>query len=563
MSRRLSEIETDSDLPPSAQGAGTNTDQPRNAISMLEPFGGVLCAALSVLACSLFLPTQSLWIDEIDQLGGLTLTPFEVFRWLAGWSPQTFIVGTDCMPPASYWLGWLWSRFFGLGETQLRWLGVTCTALSTLLIFHTARANWGLASGFAAGLLFAISPNVIIMSVEIRAYPLYLLTSAATFWFFTRLLRSPGADATGCAIGLAVCSILDIYTHFFGMVLVGSCLLAALVVEAARGGRTGPIILAASLIAIASLGVMPPLLAAFEVRATKGITVHEVAAMKRVAELAKLLYRLFAAPSTQLSVAALAITVLGAAQASVASLAPKRRGHDPAVGLILCLAAGISVVFGASFFLKRIDALAPRYNLWMVSASLLLLSSGLAAKRKSLRTMARSGIALLVLASLYPTIALVVHGKSFAHNPHRQIQARIAQLGTEGVAVVHDASQWNYDLFISLRHALGPGLKQYLYSDGKVRELRIPAPPHKQVPIDFATLNPDFLVVLTSRPVKSWEIVDHLRAGSCPMKPGKLVGQLAASTKWMEVEQMVLVTFVSARMSVFSRVANKDRPAND
>ena len=234
-----------------------------------EILAGLFCSALSVLATALFLTHQVLWVDEIDQLGGLTLSPLEVVRWLAGWSKHDFMVPIDCMPPLSYWLGWLWSKAFGLGEIQLRWLGVTCMALSTLVVFRTARDAWGLASGFAAGLLFALSPNVINMGVEIRPYPLYLLTSAATLWCFTRLLNDPREFRTAWVIGLVACGIFDIYTHFFGLALIGSCLLVTLIVVASRGGRISPILTAVGLIGIACLGVLPFAMAAFKSQASR------------------------------------------------------------------------------------------------------------------------------------------------------------------------------------------------------------------------------------------------------------------------------------------------------
>ena len=45
----------------------------------------------------------------------------------------------------------------------------------------------GLASGWAAGLFFATSPGVVVIAVEIRAYPLFLLGAAASFYILVRL----------------------------------------------------------------------------------------------------------------------------------------------------------------------------------------------------------------------------------------------------------------------------------------------------------------------------------------------------------------------------------------
>ena len=519
-----------------------------------EILAGLFCSALSVLATALFLPRQSLWIDEIDQLGGLTLSPLEVVRWLAGWSNHDFMVPTDCMPPLSYWVGWLWSRVFGLGEIQLRWLGATCVALSTLIVFWTAREAWGLASGFAAGLLFALSPNVITMGVEIRAYPLYLLTSAATLWCFTRLLRDPRQFRTAWVIGLVACGIFDIYTHFFGLALIGSCLLVTLVVVASRGGKIGPILAAAGLIGIATLGVLPFAMASFRIYALEGNAVQTATAIN-AADLVKLIYRLFAGPPTSLSPWAVAASLMGAALGGVASLAPKHRGNTAGMGLISALTAGFVVVLGARFVLSALDTLAPRYNLWMVPAFILVLSSGLAAETRTFRSLALAGIVLLTASSGYSTMELAVRGDYFAHNPHRQIQATIRALGRDNVALIHDGPSWNYDLYLSLRYACGPDLRQYSYEDGDSQGIRVIDLPRKLRQADPMELDSEYLVVVSSRAVKSWEIVDHLRSGSSPVKEGFVARSLAASGNWIEVERKVMVAFVAARMNVFERVS--------
>ena len=536
--------------------------QDRGSVRHREILIGLFCSALCVISTSLFLPHQALWLDEIDQLGGLTLGPRDVVSWLAGWTQHDFLVDTDTSPPLSYWVGWLWSRVFGLGEIQLRWLGATCVALSTLIVFWTAREAWGLASGFAAGLLFALSPNVITMGVEIRAYPLYLLTSAATLWCFTRLLRDPRQFRTAWVIGLVACGIFDIYTHFFGLALIGSCLLVTLIVVALRGGRMGPIVIALGLIGIASLGVLPFAMASFKIRSYQGNPTATSTSISNAADLVKLIYRLFAGPPTSLSPWAVAASLMGAALGGVASLAPKHRGNTAGMGLISALTAGFVVVLGARFVLSALDTLAPRYNLWMVPAFILVLSSGLAAETRTFRSLALAGIVLLTASSGYSTMELAVRGDYFAHNPHRQIQATIRALGRDNVALIHDGPDWNYDLYLSVRYAIGPDFRQYCYKDGNSREIRVVEFPDKRVQTDLTALDQDYLVVVSSRAVKSWEIVDHLRRGSSPVDEGWVTRSLAASENWKEVERRVMVSFVSAKMTVFKKVSPGGNPVS-
>ena len=138
------------------------------------------CVLLAIMVPAFFMPHQSLWVDETTQLSGLTLGPSEVTAWLAGTDPHRFGVPPDRSPPMSYWIGWGWSRVFGLTEASMRWLGVVLVAFATMLVFDAGRRAWGCAAALTAGLLFALSPNVVVNAVEIRSYPLFLLAVSYT-----------------------------------------------------------------------------------------------------------------------------------------------------------------------------------------------------------------------------------------------------------------------------------------------------------------------------------------------------------------------------------------------
>src|SRR5580765_5828134 len=135
---------------------------------------GDLAAALAVACVAVglssgFAAQQEIWLDETTQLAGLSLGPARVLPWLAGADPGRFAgIPADRMPPLSYWVGWLWSQAFGRSEASLRALGVALGAAAALLVFASARRLWGRAAGYLAGLSFALSPNVIVSSVEIR-----------------------------------------------------------------------------------------------------------------------------------------------------------------------------------------------------------------------------------------------------------------------------------------------------------------------------------------------------------------------------------------------------------
>src|SRR4051812_4996931 len=87
----------------------------------------------------------------------------------------------DRMPPLSYWAGWAWSRAFGHSEASYRWMGVIVTACGAACVALAAGRLAGGLGALAAGLLFALSPNVMTMAAEIRAYPFLMAFASAAF----------------------------------------------------------------------------------------------------------------------------------------------------------------------------------------------------------------------------------------------------------------------------------------------------------------------------------------------------------------------------------------------
>ena len=172
---------------------------------------------------------------------GLSLGPTGVVRWLAGGEPNDTGQVRDRMPPLSYWLGWSWSRAFGLNEASLRWFGVACVAVAAAIVYEAARRAFGTASAWVAGLLFALSPSVIILSVEIRAYPLFTLWSALAFYGLVCLHAGPPDRRRTVYAALALVLPAAVATHFYGAVLAGSILTALVILNGFGAGRFRPI----------------------------------------------------------------------------------------------------------------------------------------------------------------------------------------------------------------------------------------------------------------------------------------------------------------------------------
>src|SRR6516165_12442891 len=89
---------------------------PRNSIFFSPMFCFSIVAALFIalfLELYKFAHAQNIWLDETTQLSGITLSPWEMLRWLSGINADRFGVPADRMPPVSYAVDWLWLRLAG------------------------------------------------------------------------------------------------------------------------------------------------------------------------------------------------------------------------------------------------------------------------------------------------------------------------------------------------------------------------------------------------------------------------------------------------------------------
>jgi 4-amino-4-deoxy-L-arabinose transferase-like glycosyltransferase len=519
---------------------------------------GMLCAAAGVVASLAYLPHAALWIDEATQLAGLTLDPSEVVRWLSGWSHPEFGQSDDRMPPLSYWLGWAWAQFFGLGEVQERLLGIVLVALATLLIFGSARRSWGALAGAASGLLFALSPNVVVNSVEIRAYPLLLLTSAATFCCLIRyLLDVPLGSWRVWLAGMTVCSILAVFTHFFGLVMAGGVFLAALVLTPRRGRQFASVLFAIVIVGLATAGIAPFVLAAIGVSGGSVDGAPDVAGEGRLVDLGKLAYRLFVHPTMSLSSWALALAAVGIVVSFATALAPKKGSTRPSAGLIVALVSGLLVVAIAHLSQTKFAAATPSYSLWTAPAFALVLGSGLGASSMAVRRAAGIAVSLVVAAYLYGDAQLAAHGDYFAHSPHTSVSAFIRRVGAERVALIHDkVGPPIWMVYSPVRQAFGGAVRQYALIEGtESGPMVVDYPDRREAAVDPAGLTAEYLVVVLPAMTSTGEIVQQLRHGIHPLGDGPVALALKADPRWALVEESTRVAFVSADIDLFRKVS--------
>ena len=512
----------------------------------------LFCAGISVYLGASFLPHQGLWGDEVTQLSGLTLGPFELLGWLSGADLGRFGVPDDRMPPLSYFVGMLWGFVFGEGATALRWLGVCCVALATVVVSRTAYRSYGVKSALIAGLLFALAPNVVYQSVTIRAYPLFILLSACAMYLLVRLVEALPEYDKGTLVGLVVVLVLASYTHYYGLVLAAGVLGAALLLTGR--GRRGPIIWCIAVAGVAVLGLIPFVLGALQV--SSGAPGHPGGG----GEVMRLLYRLCGHPSMwvnkYLTVAGLASFALLAAL----SLCGKRSGGRTHHFIALALGVGISIVVCANFFVTGLDATRPSYNNWMFPGLSILLGSGFAARNLKVRVTAFFAVVVMVASYVYGDYQLARNGDYFAHTPFNKIEGVIEELGRENVAIVHDLESDNFRApYWPTWFTYGMSLEQFIIVRDSNDPSRLAVASNvfsPDVTTDGLALDFKYLFVIRAQMQSANALSEQIRKGDMALGDGHAARTLSASPKWRKREELLFVSFVKCDIDIFERVAD-------
>ena len=383
----------------------------------------VLALALLAGTAAAFLPHQSLWVDETTQLAGLGLGPHHLMPWLMGFGPDLGMP-PDRMPPGAYLLQMAWGAAGGISERGMRWFSLGCVLVGALFTALAAWRAYGRLAAVASSLFLAISPNVTVYAVEIRAYPLFLMFSGATVYAFVRVAEG-GASRGAWLAALTAALLAAMYTHFFGLVLAGAVLLALLIEALRTRQRVLPVLATGGVIAVAALGLEPFVTAAAGLSdpASPGTSVSAA-----VRGNVRLLYRLYGHPAMAAcrlaQVLATGGIVLALAAGAITVL--HRRTVRVAEGTVLI--TGLTVVMVASFAVASFEAAAPHYNVWALPFLALLLTRGLTGPWNWPRAAALGGVACLLIGSALGSAELLRHPDAYSHGPQGRLFALLASM---------------------------------------------------------------------------------------------------------------------------------------
>jgi mannosyltransferase len=128
----------------------------------------------------------------------------------------------DAVHGAYYVFTWVIARLFGTGELALRMPSAVAMAVGALFVAAIGRRMISPQAGLAAGLLFAVVPDISFYGEDARSYGMVTAVAAIASYMFVRALGAGHAHQRrwwiAYAISVAVLGILNI----FGLLLVAA-----------------------------------------------------------------------------------------------------------------------------------------------------------------------------------------------------------------------------------------------------------------------------------------------------------------------------------------------------
>ena len=412
------------------------------------PFSIGLIALMIAGGGIYFAQIQNVWIDESTQLSGMKLSINRLLLWLGGMAIPEFGVPSDRMPPISYLIDGFFGRIAGFEPVGLRLLHLFITVSGVIALVLMMLKQFGFWAAAATGLFLALSPRLIEVSVELRAYPIFLAITCFQIVMFVNLYERHKTSRFKI-VGFALLGLLSAYTHFFGIVAT-SAFFTALLVSAKDRKSAFAIAVIYFAFLILCTGLAP-----FVAGANSISTVAERSTVS-VSSLIEFAFKLIGHSSTMLSVPAAliyfasAVFMIGLTLFAVAGnfreygLAARA---SPVSGLVVALASGLCATIAAAMLVRGFDPLKISYNIWMLPLIAVLIGVALTAKATGFVKPMQIGVAsLLLVGALWTHGVFMMHADWFVHGPEKTLIRKINEAGPD-TAVIYEGPSWGYGYF--------------------------------------------------------------------------------------------------------------------
>lgn len=141
-------------------------------------------------------------------------------------APQSRMLVFDTMPPLYSRTLSVWNQLFGIGVLQARMLSVFFSVLTLAVIYVMARYLFDRRVALLSLLLLAVSQLSVLFGQMIRPYAMFQFLALLCCYLFVRSLRE---QRLAWWMAFVASSILTMYTHYYGVLVIAALTVCALI----------------------------------------------------------------------------------------------------------------------------------------------------------------------------------------------------------------------------------------------------------------------------------------------------------------------------------------------
>jgi len=419
--------------------------------------------------------------------------------------------------------------------------------LATLVVYESARHAFGIKSGFLAGFLFALSPNVIEQAVNIRVYPLFIFWSACGFYCLVRLFGESKSTKSHWLFGVVLFSLFAIYSHFFGLLLAGSLMLATLFGKWREDKKLKVVFIGILMIGISTMGTIPFLAALVQNFGKE----FKSSSANGFNDIIRLLYRQYGHPTMWTSQFILIVATLGFVLLVLLTLFPKQTGKAQSTVLLTALGSGMIVIVLGRYLVSPLVT-EIRYNLWMIPGICILLSSSVIRSFKYSSIISSIAIFLIIGANLYAASQFMTKGVYYSHSRFSTINQYIKQFGVNNLTLIHERKFGA--VYFPIRYSYEDQIDQYLIENCQESRPLLKKLPHLKPDKSFDSVSTSYVMFLRTDSMGAVKIATAINTGINPQLKCKFSENLISSKKWKLIRREMLISYFQTEILIFKKM---------
>ncbi|MDD3978540.1 MAG: glycosyltransferase family 39 protein [Methanomicrobium sp.] len=133
----------------------------------------------------------------------------------------------EANPPLFMFLLHFWIKLFGISIYSVRILPILFSSLTVVFIYFSGKKISGVSTGILASGIYILSAYNISFGMDVRAYSLLSMLTAASLYFFLSLISNNVSKRN--LLLLIISNSLLIYTHYLGWFIIGMQFLTGLI----------------------------------------------------------------------------------------------------------------------------------------------------------------------------------------------------------------------------------------------------------------------------------------------------------------------------------------------